>query len=176
MRTGAILCALAALALVGCGKRSEDNVHDLGRVDRELDSAKGRELFVSKGCVICHSANGVGGKAATPFDAEVGAPPIDPLDFAARMWRGAPAMIELQGIELGYTIDVAADDIAHLSAFAADREEQKKLTADQLPPETRDSLLDERFWEVEDWDEFLKSGQEGMGEPEPPESSGDEPQ
>ncbi|WP_411816059.1 hypothetical protein [Hyphococcus sp. DH-69] len=130
-------------------------------VTRDVDPINGRNLFVSKGCVLCHSTNGVGGKAAPALDAEIGAPPVDPLDFAARMWLGAPAMIELQSIELGYTIYLTADEIADLAAFAADRDAQKGLTPDSLPDNIRDGLLDERFWELEDWDQFLRDGQEG---------------
>ncbi len=130
-------------------------------VTRELDPISGRMLFVEKGCVICHAVNGVGGKAAPALDAEIGAPDVDPLDFAARMWLGAPAMIELQSIELGYTIYLTADDMANLAAFAADRDAQKSLTVDALPETIRAGLLDERFWELEDWDDFLRNGQEG---------------
>lgn len=167
-----VLTVLSSLALTACGQASDDQeriaeeAHGLEIIDREVNSATGRSLFVEKGCVICHSINGVGGKAAPLMDAAVGAPPIDPLDFAARMWRGAPAMIELQSIELGYTIYLTADEIADLAAFAADREEQKLLTIEQVPEDMRDSLLDERFWEVENWDDFLSSGQEGSGHEE----------
>ena len=76
------------------------------------------------------------------------------------MWRGAPAMIELQSIELGYTIYLTADEIGDLAAFAADRDTQKKLNLEGLPENIRDGLLDERFWEMEDWNDFLRSGQE----------------
>lgn len=169
MRVTGTLFGIVMISLTGCAKGSpeDNNIHGLDTIRRELDSQAGRGLFVEKGCILCHSVNGVGGKAGPALDAEIGAPPIDPLDFAARIWRGAPAMIELQSIELGYTIDMTADDIAHLAAFAADREEQKNLTTETVPQEIRDSFLDERFWEVEDWDEFLKGGQEGY-EPEPP--------
>lgn len=127
----------------------------------DLNPEAGRALFIDKGCVICHSVNGVGGKAAPALDAEIGGEPVDPLDFAARMWRGAPAMIELQSVELGYTIYLTADDIAHLAAFAADRDAQRGVTLDSLPETTRNGLLDERFWELENWDEYFRSGQEG---------------
>lgn len=128
---------------------------------RVADPDRGRTLFVDKGCVICHAVNGAGGKAAPPLDAPFGAPALDPLDFAARMWRGAPAMIELQSVELGYTIDLTADEIGDLAAFAADRQAQKSLTADSLPESVRAGLLDQRFWEMEDWEDFLRSGREG---------------
>lgn len=166
--------AFSSLVLAACGQavdntqagdqeRIAQEAHGLEIIDRDVNSATGRSLFVEKGCVICHSINGVGGKAAPVMDAQIGAPPIDPLDFAARMWRGAPAMIELQSIELGYTIYLTADELADLAAFAADREEQKLLVMDQVPEDMRDSLLDERFWEVENWDDFLRSGQEEGG-------------
>ena len=160
----------SGLALAACQPASGDQervageAHGLQIIDRDVNSATGRALFVEKGCILCHAVNGVGGKAAPVMDAEIGAPPIDPLDFAARMWRGAPAMIELQSIELGYTIYLTADEIADLAAFAADREEQKLLDLAQVPEEVRDGFLDERFWEVEDWDDFLRSGQEAVDE------------
>lgn len=175
MKNGQTLAfVFGAAALAACSPPSEapagdsDAVHGMEVARRVPDAAAGRALFVSKGCVICHSVNGVGGKAAPVLDAQVGESVVDPLDFAARIWRGAPAMIELQSVELGYAIDLTADEIANLAGFAADAAEQKKLTIDQLPEGMRDSLLDERFWEVEDWDEFLRNGQEGYGEPRAP--------
>lgn len=143
---------------------TNSNAHGLIMVEREVDSSIGRELFVEKGCVICHAVNGVGGKAAPALDAPIGSEGIDALDFAARMWRGAPAMIELQAVELGYSIFLTADEIANIAAFAADRIEQEELTPDQLPDNIRDGLLDEQFWEMEDWDDFLRTGREGNSE------------
>ncbi|HPE31773.1 MAG TPA: c-type cytochrome [Parvularculaceae bacterium] len=175
--TISVLAAMAAAAgLAACTQEEtkapdDNNIHGLDTVRRELDSSIGHGLFVEKGCVICHSINGIGGKAAPALDAQIGAPPVDPLDFAARMWRGAPAMIELQSVELGYTIYLTADEIAHLAAFAADREEQARLKIEDVPEPMRGSFLDEQFWEVEDWGDFLRNGQEGY---EPPvDESGD---
>ncbi len=165
----ASLLALASL-LAACGgsqgnggAESDDAVAVSLKpaVTREVDPVGGKQLFVEKGCVICHSVNGVGGKAAPALDAEIGAPAVDPLDFAARMWRGAPAMIELQAVELGYTIYLTADELADLAAFAADRDAQKSLTVEDLPESIRSGLLDERFWEMENWDDYLSRGREG---------------
>jgi mono/diheme cytochrome c family protein len=145
-------------ALAACSEGPKIAESDL--VAHSSNSESGRALFVEKGCVICHSVNGVGGKAAPALDAPIGAPAIDSLEFAARMWRGAPAMIELQSIELGYTIYLTADEIGDLAAFAADRDAQKTVSLEGLPENIRNGLLDERFWEMEDWDAFLRSGQE----------------
>ena len=62
---------------------------------------------------------------------------IDPFDFAARMWRGAGAMIAFQKLELGYQIDLTGRDLADLTAFANDPVEQKKLTEAEIPPNIR---------------------------------------
>lgn len=165
--------AAAVIMLAGCGAEDASSGSSPAKnggtgavslkpaVTHEADPMAGRALYVEKGCVICHSVNGVGGKAAPALDAEIGAPPVDPLEFAARMWRGAPAMIELQSIELGYTIYLTADDIANLAAFAADRDAQKGLKIEDLPETIRSGLLDERFWEMENWDDYLRQGQEG---------------
>ncbi len=166
-----VVAAGAALSLVGCGGETTTSAASvepetpvervaLKRV-RMADPDKGRALFVEKGCVICHSVNGTGGKAAPTLDAPFGAPATDPLDFAARMWLGAPAMIELQSVELGYTIYLTAEEIADLAAFAADRQAQKALTLESVPESIRAGFLDQRFWEMEDWEDFLRSGREG---------------
>ena len=167
-----ILAAIGtAFALASCGnetpasKTSAEPETPVERVAlkrvRMANPDTGRALFVEKGCVICHAVNGTGGKAAPPLDAPFGAAVTDPLEFAARMWLGAPAMIELQSVELGYTIYLTADEIADLAAFAADRAAQKALTVESVPENIRAGFLDQRFWEMEDWEDFLRAGREG---------------
>lgn len=134
------------------------------------DAAKGRDAFVQKGCVLCHAVNGVGGKAAPALDAADDFVKPDPLGFAARMWRGAPAMVEFQSVELGYVIDLSADDIANIATFAASRAEQRLLKDSDIPEPMRDSILDERYWEMEDWSDFMADGQEGYVTPAPAEA------
>lgn len=160
---------LTVLVLAACAKAPESAAAANAAPAFSGSATTGRELFVQKGCVLCHSINGVGGKAGPVLDAADDFVKPDPLEFAARMWRGAPAMVEFQSLELGYVIDLSGADIAHLAAFAASREEQKKLEDSAIPEPMRNSLLDERFWETEDWSEFLQNGQEGYGDPQPPE-------
>ncbi|MEM8772536.1 MAG: c-type cytochrome [Pseudomonadota bacterium] len=133
---------------------------------RLADASTGRVLFIEKGCVVCHAVNEVGGSAATPLDAHVANSAGDPLEFAARMWRGAPAMIALQRAELGYSIDLTAEEIADLAAFAMDRREQSRISSDALPAPLRESLLDAPLWEMDDWDHILGLSKEGVGESE----------
>ena len=163
--TLAILATLT-FAVTACGsEQSADGLNEVDQVQRKGEPEKGRFLFVDKGCVVCHSINGVGGKAAPPLDAQTENDVVDPIGFATRMWRGAPAMIELQSLELGYAIWLEPQEMVDLSAFAANALEQKKLHLSDIDEGLANSFLNERFWEVEDWDDFLKDGQEGAGEP-----------
>lgn len=97
------------------------------------DAERGRTLFVNKGCVICHSVNGVGGQAGPALDASEPAGVFDPLDFAARMWRGAEAMLALQETEFGYQIELSGSDIADLAAFAESHLQQQDFSEDEIP-------------------------------------------
>lgn len=124
----------------------------------ELNARRGRILFISNGCVICHQANGVGGRAAPDLSARETPALVDPLEFSARMWRGAPAMSALQTIELGYVIDLSAQDIADLAAFAASPEEQKLLTPQSVSAEMRGWFIDERYWATGEWDKYRTRG------------------
>lgn len=161
---GVLTLTAAALAVAACGKATDAAK---GPVVHAGDAVAGRAAFVQKGCVLCHSINGVGGKAAPALDAPDDFVRPDPLEFAARMWRGAPAMVEFQSVELGYVIDLSADDIAQIATFAASREEQKLLKDEDIPAPMRESILDERYWETEDWSDFMANGQEGYETPAP---------
>jgi len=107
------------------------------------DAERGRFLFVSKGCVICHAVNGAGGTAGPALDAADGEAMIDPLAFAARMWRGAEAMAILQSSELGYRIELTGAEIADLAAFAASRSLQGAFSEDDIPEVMRGWTMDE---------------------------------
>lgn len=115
---------------------------DLGLALPPLDSHRGRELFVNKGCVVCHVVNGVGGEVGPSLDAEGMPQPMNAFEFSARMWRGAPAMVQMQEDLLGEVITLSGQDLADLVAFAHDKSEQEKLKADQIPDHLR-KLIEE---------------------------------
>ena len=96
------------------------------------DAARGRTLFVSKGCVVCHAINEVGGTSAPPLDPEVAPGEVDPLDFVARMWRGAEPMIFMQQQELGVQIDFTGQELADIIAFVRDPRERRKFSEQTL--------------------------------------------
>ena len=108
-----------------------------------INPSEGRRLFISKGCVVCHSVNGVGGMGGPPLDSPTTGEPVDIADFAARMWRGARAMSEWQIRELGYQIELTGQEIGHLAAFMADRRTQARLTLRDLPEVIRDWMVEE---------------------------------
>ncbi len=114
-------------AMTGPGGRS------IGLIMESMDSARGRKLFASKGCVVCHSVNGVGGEDAPPLDAANMPSPMNPFDFAANMWRGAEAMIYAQQEELGEKIDFTGGELADIIAFVHDPVEQKKFSEADIP-------------------------------------------
>jgi len=145
---------VAALGLAGAAMAqtagSANTMAETRKLLVPLASAEeGLKLFVGKGCVVCHAVNGVGGKAAPPLDAARDTGTIDVLDFAARMWRGAPTMIVLQEMELGYQIELTGEEIAHLAAFAADAGVQDGFRESDIPEVIRDWMVDEVYQELD---------------------------
>ncbi len=129
----------------------------------QMDPARGRKLFASKGCVTCHSVNGVGGEDAPPLDAATMPRLMNPFEFSARMWRGAEAMIVLQREELGEQIEFTGDEFADIIAFVHHLEEQKKFSEADIPPRIRRSMhhMGEETHEEPDEEHEEKEGAHG---------------
>lgn len=106
----------------------------------EFDPANGRRLFAEKGCVTCHSVNGVGGEDAPALDWDTMDTVMNPFDFAARMWRGAPAMIAAQEDELGAQIEFTGQELADIIAFIHSPEEQARFSEADIPGEIREKM------------------------------------
>jgi cytochrome c len=121
-------------------ERMIDLMRDIGLVLPPMDAARGRALFANKGCVVCHSVNGVGVDIGPSLNAADMSSPMNAFEFAARMWRGAAAMTAMQEMEFGGVIDLTGQDLADLVAFAHDAEEQAKLTVGDVPEQFRDRL------------------------------------
>jgi pseudoazurin len=110
---------------------------DVGLVVPLVDSHRGREIFLSKGCIVCHQINGVGGGIGPSLNADEMPEHINMFEFSARMWRGASAMIAIQKDLLGGQIELSGQDLADLVAFAHDGDAQSGLTADDIPEKFR---------------------------------------
>ncbi len=119
---------------------SDDGHLSTGLVIPKMDAVAGRALFASKGCVVCHSVNGVGGEDAPPLDAKYMATPMNPFEFSARMWRGAEAMVILQREELGDVIELTGEELAAIIAFVHDADEQATFSEKDLPDNIADLL------------------------------------
>lgn len=120
--------------------RTLDLLTDLGLALPPMNSEHGREVFLEKGCIVCHSVNGVGGEVGPSLNAADMPEPMNAFEFAARMWRGAPVMAEMQRDLLGAMIDLNGQDLADIIAFTHDEAEQQKLSITQVPEEYRDLI------------------------------------
>lgn len=106
-----------------------------------MDPANGRLLFAAKACVLCHAVNGIGGTDAPPLDASTMPAMMNPFDFAAGMWRGAEAMQALQRDELGAPIELTGQELADITAFVHDAEEQKRFSTADIPAPVRALMM-----------------------------------
>lgn len=162
----ALVAAIAIVGAAGPGRAdsgsggagtatTETGMMGKGLVMPSLDAARGRKLFASKGCVVCHSINGVGGEDAPELNAAAMPMPMNPFDFTARMWRGAPAMIAMQREEIGEQIQFSGAELGDIIAFAHDADEQKKFSEADIPP--RIVELMEHMEEMEGSDHAMDS-------------------
>jgi len=137
-----VLLVSAGESLSQSDTRPSASAPDLRLKVPVVDPERGKALFVERYCVVCHSVNGVGGVAAPAFDAPKTNREVDILDFAARMWRGSYAMVELQATEFAYQIELEGDEIGDLAAFAYDLETQKSFSEEDVPPEIAQWILE----------------------------------
>lgn len=114
---------------------------DMGLALPPMNSHNGRALFVDKGCVVCHQVNGVGGAVGPSLNAGDMPNPMNVFEFAARMWRGAPAMVQMQQEIFGQPIELDGRELADIIAFAHDEKEQAELTAEQIPERYRNLIV-----------------------------------
>ena len=150
--SAALLCFSVLWSLLAAAQSADTpSVPPKGQLLFPLgDPDEGRKLFTSKGCVICHAVNGVGGRVGPPLDQEISRPYLDVFDFVARMWRGASTMIVLQEMQLGYQIEFDGNDLAHIAAFLSSLEAQKALTMEQIPPNVQQWMLEDVYRHLED--------------------------
>ncbi len=117
--------------------RTMDFLMDIGLVVPTMNSHSGAEAFMNKGCIVCHAVNGVGGEIGPSFDAEEMPEPMNAFEFAARMWRGAPAMAQMQEDLLGEMIAMDGQELADIVAFVHDKDAQDEISAGDVPEEFR---------------------------------------
>ena len=121
-----------------------------------VNADRGRRLFVTKGCVLCHAVNAAGGIAAPALDAGDGNEQLDVMDFVVRMWNGAQAMIELQALELGYQVELTGEEIGDLAAFAASPKAQRGFSMADIPDAMHGWIIEKPYWMGDGWPESFE--------------------
>lgn len=119
------------------GQMMQQHMMSPGMMMPSMDAANGRKLFASKGCVVCHAVNGIGGTDAAPLDASTMSEMTNPFDFVAGMWRGAQPMIEMQSEELGGQVEFTGQELADIIAFLHHPAEQKIFSESDIPPDIK---------------------------------------
>lgn len=126
---------------------SEDDMHrtmdflmDIGLVVPTMNSERGAAAFMEKGCIVCHAVNGVGGEIGPAFNAADMPNPMNAFEFAARMWRGAPAMVQMQEDLLGEMIALNGQELADIVAFVHDEDVQDEVSPNDIPEEYRSMI------------------------------------
>ncbi len=104
----------------------------------------GRALFGGKGCVVCHSVNGIGGEEGPALDYDPANGPLNLFEIAADMWDHAATMVPLQKEDLGQQITLGDKEFADLVGFLASPAEQKKFSLADVPPNMKELLEKER--------------------------------
>lgn len=114
-----------------------------GLIIPKLDPLRGKALFISKGCVACHSVNNIGGEDAPALDVGPDDKPMNPFDMAAKMWRGAPAMIYAQqeSMDEGQIL-FTGRELADITAFLHSKEAQAGFSMDDLSSEAMEMLAE----------------------------------
>ena len=146
-----LLTMMAAVGMLIAAGASADEGHEHAKAETDhqrmasrsgpllimpmMNSVRGRALYASKGCVACHSINGVGGEDAPNLDAHSMAPYMNLFEFAARMWRGAASMIAMQEEIFGEQIEFSGEELADIIAFLHDETEQHKFSEADIPPQ-----------------------------------------
>ena len=152
-----MICASSVVAVSDDVESEPDRVIEPTTIVLPLvDADRGRRLFVTKGCVLCHAVNGAGGIAAPALDADPSNDQLDLMGFVVRMWNGAQAMIELQALELGYQIELTGEEIGHLAAFTASSEAQRGFSLQEIPDPMQTWIIDKPYWMGEGWPESFE--------------------
>ncbi len=161
-----VALALLAGVAVGWSQSNEANAQQgtliaPGLVLPRMNPQNGKRLFASKGCVVCHQINGVGGTDAASLDAKTMAPVMNPFDFFAKMWRGAEPMIAMQKGELGHQLELTGEDLADIVAFVHNRAAQRTFSEKDIPENIKKLLEEDHDSDADS--EKMEMGGHGKG-------------
>ncbi len=144
-----IITLLAVVPAVGAGtvQVPEGGIENGFQLTPELifpafDAALGRDLFASKGCVVCHEVNGIGGTDGPSMAYGKYDTPVNAMEVASDLWEKASIMIPMQEDELGGQIELSPEELSAIIAFLASPTEQAKFSEDQIPADILKDMED----------------------------------
>ncbi|VAW19305.1 hypothetical protein MNBD_ALPHA12-1812 [hydrothermal vent metagenome] len=144
-----IITILAVVPAVGAGpvQVPAGGIEEGFQLSPELvfpafDAALGRKLFATKGCVVCHEANGIGGTDGPSMSYGKYDTPVNAMEVASDLWEKAPIMIPMQEDELGAQIELSPEELAAIIAFLGSPSEQAKFSKDQIPADILKDMED----------------------------------
>ncbi|MBI4345095.1 MAG: cytochrome c [Euryarchaeota archaeon] len=97
------------------------------------DPEAGMRVFGEKGCAVCHSIRGIGGKDAADLSM-VDHARMDPMDMARVMWNHAPRMVPMMEEEGVPFPEMGEHDLRDLVAFLHSPATQEEFTEDMIVP------------------------------------------
>lgn len=169
LKYGAVaLAVLATVALAGAGlnlggkARAQQAAIAPGLILPQMNPENGKRLFASKGCVVCHQVNGIGGTDAAPLSADTMTPAMSPFDFFARMWLGAKPMIEMQDHELGGQIELTGQNLADIIAFVHNKTLQKTFSEKDIPEKIKALMKGDEDSDSKSGMKKMPEGRKGM--------------
>ncbi len=146
-RTVGVISILAVVPALGAGpvQVPPDGMLNGFQLSPELvfpafDAVLGRKLFASKGCVVCHEVNGIGGEDGPSMSYGKYDTPVNAMEVAADLWEQASVMIPMQEDELGGQIELSPDELAAIIAFLASPVEQAKFVKADIPAEILEDM------------------------------------
>ncbi len=98
-----------------------------------FDAALGGKLFATKGCVVCHEVNGIGGTDGPSMAYGKYDTPVNAMEVASDLWEKASIMIPMQEDELGAQIELSPEELSAIIAFLASPVEQAKFSKADIP-------------------------------------------
>jgi len=114
--------------------------------DEPGEFEKGKEIFLKKGCIKCHSVGGVGGKVASSLDKF--SKNMSPVFLAEEMWNTASRMVsEMKKMNIPIP-SLEGNDLAHILAYIRGMATLKKVERKYLPPgnpEKGEKLFHEKY-------------------------------
>ncbi len=140
-------------------KRTNKGAPEIRLIMPIMSPERGKKVFVNKGCVTCHSFNGIGGDDAPAMDDHTKEKLVNPFSFAAKMWDHAPGMIAAQEDELGGQLHFTGKELADITAFIHDSEARRNFSEKDLTPKIRKMMS-----KMEDMDEDGKGEDAGKKE------------